>query len=78
MAEARALLPPDILYCADLEEATTGADATLLLTEWAVYRALDPVALKARMRGNLFLDLRNCFPRARMEEAGFTYIGVGR
>ncbi len=78
MEEAAALLPPTIHYMASIEEAVTGADAVVLLTEWNQYRGLDLKKLKSLMAGNVFVDLRNVYERQLMEQAGFAYTAVGR
>ena len=76
--EARKVLPEEIEYCSDILETVTNADAIVLLTEWNVYRGLDAKALRKRMRGNVFIDLRNVYEPATMQRAGFDYVCVGR
>jgi UDPglucose 6-dehydrogenase len=78
MDEARALLPASIEYCEDIYETLQGADALVLMTEWNEYRGLDLVDVAARMRGRVFVDLRNVYEPAHMHEQGFEYVGVGR
>jgi UDPglucose 6-dehydrogenase len=78
MEEARALLPAGIEYCEDIYETLQGADALVLMTEWNAYRGLDLEDVAARMRGRVFVDLRNVYEPARMREQGFAYVGVGR
>ena len=50
----------------------------VLLTEWNAYRGLDLERVKALMRGDVFVDLRNVYEPGRMREAGFRYDSVGR
>lgn len=76
--EARSLLPDTVAYAGTLEEALDGADALVLLTEWNQYRGLDLEDVRARMRGNVFVDLRNVYERGLIEAAGFVYTAVGR
>ena len=78
MHEARNLLPADIEYCDDMYEATLGAHAVVLMTEWNAYRGLDLERLKSDMSGHLFIDLRNVYEPDVMRRAGFDYVGVGR
>ncbi len=78
MEEAKKLLPAGIVYCQDVYEASEGADAVVLLTEWNVYRGLDLDRIKARMIGNVFCDLRNVYEPGAMRAAGFEYHCVGR
>jgi len=77
MAEARKLMP-GIAYCANAEEAMTGADALLLLTEWNEFRALDPQRIKSLLRTPVVIDLRNVYNPADMRAAGLHYSSVGR
>jgi len=77
MAEAKKLMP-GIAYCASAEEAMTGADALLLLTEWNEFRALDPGRIKALLRTPVVIDLRNVYNPADMRAAGLHYSSVGR
>ena len=77
MDNARALLP-GVRLVEDAYEAAKGADAVVLVTEWNAYRALDLAALSTRMRGNVFIDLRNVYSHAAMAEHGLIHHGVGR
>ncbi len=69
---------PELQYATGVEEACTGADAVLVLTEWAEYRAIDPVALGAIVRRRHVLDGRNALDPARWKAAGWTYRALGR
>jgi UDPglucose 6-dehydrogenase len=71
-------LHPQLDYVATAEEAATGADAIVLVTEWADYRALDPVALRAVVASPVIIDGRNCLDVAAWRAAGWTYVGMGR
>ncbi|MDH5765185.1 MAG: UDP-glucose/GDP-mannose dehydrogenase family protein, partial [Gammaproteobacteria bacterium] len=59
--EARPILPDSIEYCDSVDAAVKDADAIVLMTEWNQYRGLDLTKLKASMRGNVFVDLRNVY-----------------
>jgi len=48
------------------------------LTEWNEFRAVDLKQLRAAMRGDLLVDLRNIYQSALAEAAGFVHRGVGR
>ena len=78
MGEARKVLPDEVEYFDDFYEMFDNADATVLLTEWNVYRGLDTKRILERMRGNVFVDLRNVYEPANMQRAGFDYVCVGR
>ena len=78
IAEARGHLPDAIEYVDDVYETFEGADAVVLLTEWNAYRGLDLEEVKRRMRGNVFIDLRNVYEPGPMGALGFEYTCVGR
>ena len=78
IAEARGHLPDAIEYVDDVYETLEGADAVVLLTEWNAYRGLDLEKVKQRMRGNVFIDLRNVYEPEPMASLGFEYTCVGR
>lgn len=78
MSEAKQLLPDGVVYCDDIYETMREADALILMTEWNVYRGLDLAQVKARMRGRVFVDLRNVYDPGRLKAAGFGYVSVGR
>jgi UDPglucose 6-dehydrogenase len=65
-------------FAGSAEEASEGADALVIVTEWDEFRALDLKDLANRMRGRMLVDLRNIYDRAEAEEAGLDYRGIGR
>jgi UDPglucose 6-dehydrogenase len=69
---------PDLSFSDSVEEACTRADAVLLLTEWKVYRELDPAVLATLVRRANMLDGRNALDPARWRAAGWTYRALGR
>jgi len=78
MDQARPMLPPGVTYCRDAFDAAQDADALVLITEWNEFRALSPARLRAAMRGNVLVDLRNVYDPVAMRQAGFNYHCVGR
>ncbi|GBQ93675.1 UDP-glucose 6-dehydrogenase [Acetobacter nitrogenifigens DSM 23921 = NBRC 105050] len=78
MDAAKPGLPPSVAYCTDAIDAATNADALVVLTEWNVFRAVAPKALKEAMKGDVVVDLRNIFDPAAMRAAGLQYQSVGR
>ena len=77
MEEAHKLLP-DVIMTDSAYAAADGADAVALVTEWDAYRALDLKKLRAAMKGDALVDLRNIYRPADAEAAGFAYSSVGR
>jgi UDPglucose 6-dehydrogenase len=67
---------PDIEYCDDPYLCARGADAMVVVTEWAQYRALDLERLKRELARPVLVDLRNIYRPEDM--AGFIYESVGR
>jgi UDPglucose 6-dehydrogenase len=65
-------------WCANALEAGQGADIAVVLTEWNEFRALDLKALKACMRGDALVDLRNVFRPDHARACGFRYTSIGR
>ncbi|MEX0277044.1 MAG: UDP-glucose/GDP-mannose dehydrogenase family protein [Ruegeria sp.] len=76
-AEGEALLP-GVEWMDDPYEATKGADAVVILTEWNEFRALNLTEMADAMSTARMVDLRNVYSPAMAESAGFeTYVGVG-
>jgi UDPglucose 6-dehydrogenase len=63
---------------ADPYTAATGADVTVLLTEWPEFGYLDLDRLADVMRGRAIVDTRNVLGPAAVRSRGLTYDGVGR
>jgi len=64
-------------YAANPMDALPGADALILVTEWNEFRRPDFDAVKAALKSPTVFDGRNIYSRKRLEEAGFTYYGIG-
>jgi UDPglucose 6-dehydrogenase len=65
--------------CESALEAVDGADAVVLVTEWPEFGELDWANdVKERMSVPLVVDGRNFLDRQELEQAGFTYEGIGR
>jgi UDPglucose 6-dehydrogenase len=75
--EGAALLP-GAAWVDDPYEAATGADATVLLTEWNMFRGLSLRRLREVMAGDVLIDLRNVWRPEEARVAGFAYLSVGR
>jgi UDPglucose 6-dehydrogenase len=71
-------LLPGVEWFANALEASEGADAIVLLTEWNEFRALDLKHLRSLMRGDVLVDLRNVYAPTLATAAGFTYHSVGK
>jgi UDPglucose 6-dehydrogenase len=78
MEGARRLLDsPRVAFCADAYAAAAGADAAVLVTEWAEFKELDLARVRALLRAPVLLDGRNLYDPRELAALGFTYHGVG-
>jgi UDPglucose 6-dehydrogenase len=77
MELARPLMP-EVAMCDSAYDAVEGADATVIVTEWDAFRALDLERVKALARAPVLVDLRNIYDPAEVRSHGFTYASVGR
>ncbi len=59
-------------------DALAGADAAVLVTEWAEFAELDWNEAAARMARPLLVDGRNFLDASQLRAAGFEYEGIGR
>ena len=71
-------LYPDLVYCDDPYQATTDADALVLMTEWNEFRNIDLPRIHAALKTPKLLDCRNIYDPREMQELGFEYVSVGR
>jgi UDPglucose 6-dehydrogenase len=77
MDRARKLLP-GVALCEDAYEASQGADALVIATEWNQFRMLNLERIRASLRQPVIVDLRNIYEPETMRAAGFAYVSVGR
>jgi UDPglucose 6-dehydrogenase len=61
-----------------VEQAVRGADAAILVTEWAEFLQVDWRAVRALMSRAIVVDGRNALDDAALVEAGYLYSGFGR
>jgi len=71
-------LRPELGYVATPQEAITGADAVVVVTEWHQFRELDPTEVAGWASGRFIVDGRNCLDASSWRSAGWTYAGLGR
>ncbi len=77
MKEAAHLLT-GVDYAKSPYDAISGADAMVIITEWDQFRALDFKRVKAVMKGQVVVDLRNIYDPETMAGHGFAYHSIGR
>ena len=78
MEEAKSDLHRNITPSTSLEEAITGADATLIATNWPEFLHYPAAEYARHMAGTLFFDAVNGYNKGQIQTANLQYIGVGR
>ncbi len=78
MPEAKHMVGDKITLVEEAAQATKGADALLLITEWPEFRLPDWDEIKAGMKGHVIFDGRNIYTADEMRANGFEYFGIGR
>lgn len=68
----------EIVYAGNIEEAVSGADCCLILTEWEQVCSLSAAFFKKYMKTPLVLDGRNCYEPEDMSEILYESIGRKR
>jgi UDPglucose 6-dehydrogenase len=71
-------LHPELNYADSLEAAVEQADLVMLLTEWSIFRAMDPDATGARVAQRNLVDGRNVLDPKQWRAAGWAYRALGR
>lgn len=69
---------PNLKFAETIEDCVKGADLILHLTEWKVYRELDPNSLKPLVKQTKILDGRNALDRDKWRQAGWQFHALGR
>lgn len=69
---------PMLNFTADLDECLRDADLVLHLTEWKIYRELDPNKIKKIVKTPRIIDGRNMLNRDAWSAAGWEFKGLGR
>ncbi len=64
--------------CDSKEEAVKGADALVIVTEWAEFRSPDFDRIKADLKNPLIFDGRNLYDPKHMQAEGIIYYAIGR
>ena len=75
---AKSILNNTVSYANDAEEACSGADVAVILTEWEDFRTLDLGRLAKIMNCAKIVDLRNMLSAEAVKQAGFEYQCIGQ
>ncbi len=68
----------DLLLMPNKEAALKTAEALIICTEWAAFRAPDFNLMKQDLKNPVIFDGRNLYDPVMMRSKGFTYYGMGR
>ncbi|MEP0390796.1 MAG: UDP-glucose/GDP-mannose dehydrogenase family protein [Erythrobacter sp.] len=71
-------LMPEVKMCDDPYAAIEGADATVIVTEWDAFRALDLSRVAELANSRVLVDLRNIYSPDDVRARGFIYASIGR
>ena len=69
---------PALEFVDEVEACIKGSDLILHLTEWKIYRELDPIKLKSLVNNPSIIDGRNALDRESWRAAGWRFHGLGR
>jgi len=69
---------PALTFTKDIEECLRDAEIVLHLTEWKMYRELDPRAIKSLVKRAILIDGRNALDRSAWQAAGWRVRALGR
>jgi len=69
---------PGLNYESTIDACITHADAILHLTEWKIYREIDPASAKKLVKSATIIDGRNSLDRELWVQAGWKFRALGR
>jgi len=69
---------PALTFTEDIEECLRDAEIVLHLTEWKMYRELDPGVIKSLVKRTILIDGRNALDRSLWQAAGWHVRALGR
>ncbi len=68
----------DLMLCETAQEAATGVDALVIVTEWKEFQSPDFKSLKLLLKNPVIFDGRNIYDPKLLKELGINYFGIGR
>lgn len=77
MEECRRRIGNRVEYATDMYDATLGADALLVITEWKQFRLPSWGVIRKSMNRPLVIDGRNIYDAREMKNFGFEYACIG-
>jgi UDPglucose 6-dehydrogenase len=65
-------------FSENIEGCIAGADVILHLTEWKIYREINPSAIKSQVKQAIIIDGRNALDKDLWVKAGWKFRALGR
>ena len=69
---------PALKFAEDINSTLRDAEIVLHLTEWKIYREINPVEVKSLVKSAIMIDGRNALDRALWQSAGWKFRALGR
>jgi UDPglucose 6-dehydrogenase len=69
---------PALNFADDVNATLKDAEIVLHLTEWKIYREIDPVKVKSIVKNPIIIDGRNALDRDLWQSAGWKFRALGR
>jgi UDPglucose 6-dehydrogenase len=78
MVNAKKVFGSRVHFCESSYDTLKDADALAVVTEWNEFRRPDFQLMKSLMKEPVIFDGRNIYDPKEVQDAGFTYYGIGR
>ena len=78
MEECKRRIGDRIEYADNMYDALTGADALIVVTEWAEFKIPKFTFIEKALKHKIIFDGRNIYNPEQMKEFGYVYYGIGR
>lgn len=69
---------PGLTFAEDINSTLKDAEIVLHLTEWKIYREIDPIQIKKLVKSAIMIDGRNALDRDLWRAAGWKFRALGR
>jgi UDPglucose 6-dehydrogenase len=69
---------PALKFAEDINSTLKDAEIVLHLTEWKIYREINPVEVKSLVKSAIMIDGRNALDRELWQSAGWKFRALGR
>ena len=69
---------PALQFAQDINSTLKDAEIVLHLTEWKIYREINPVEVKSLVKSAIMIDGRNALDRELWQSAGWKFRALGR